>query len=487
LIPIQGRTLSGFLFLSAVLFATACHAETEYATFESFYQPGWSPMWWLAGLAALVGAGAIFFTGGTASPIVVGIGTWIGGLMGFSGIAATNAGLALLGGGSIASGGFGIVGGAALLTAALTFSTEVVIDYGSGKAMSAYSYSKFSELSKDMTSLPLPKNKTGPDSYKAALEVLEQVDDKEPIMAASNQQIIEQAVEKLSSSRSRAASDTDQLREESLLALLMFLKNDYSGAKTASNTAYALAHRLEQKATLPAFIYSTAVLYDTKPDVDFALRFFAYSVTNEETPLTPLLFAIILDRAMYRMNDGAVTTEFLDRLFNLSKHFDHDKRKAAIQLGILNRYFIRLKLEQQAIITLARSESQRIRGNKKTLDDVNRSLANYKIMLLTSRSIVDGQYIDVSGKIKDRWVDRDWEKKWLEKLENQKQLWAAYDAGTPALEGLVHELEAYQQALAKPAGTQVNQVFTQTHLWLIALFTFILGMLAYRRIGLRRS
>ena len=41
-------------------------------------------------------------TGGLAAPF---IGTAIGGAMGLSGIAATNAGLALLGGGSLASGG----------------------------------------------------------------------------------------------------------------------------------------------------------------------------------------------------------------------------------------------------------------------------------------------------------------------------------------------------------------------------------------------
>ncbi len=73
-------------------------------------------------------------------------------MMGLSGIAATNAGLALLGGGSIASGGFGIIGGTALLTAALSFGTDVVIDYTIGKAVSDYKYSNLVENSK--TCLP---------------------------------------------------------------------------------------------------------------------------------------------------------------------------------------------------------------------------------------------------------------------------------------------------------------------------------------------
>ena len=48
--------------------------------------------------------------------------------MGYSGAAATNAGLAPLGGGSIASGGLGVVGGTALLVTALEFTTAVAID-----------------------------------------------------------------------------------------------------------------------------------------------------------------------------------------------------------------------------------------------------------------------------------------------------------------------------------------------------------------------
>lgn len=54
---------------------------------------------------------------GVAASMVAGpiIGAWIGELAGFSGAAATSYGLALLGGGSLASGGLGMAGGSALL------------------------------------------------------------------------------------------------------------------------------------------------------------------------------------------------------------------------------------------------------------------------------------------------------------------------------------------------------------------------------------
>jgi hypothetical protein len=61
------------------------------------------------GVAALGAAGA-----SVAAPV---IGTAIGGAMGLSGVAATNAGLAWLGGGALAAGGYGMAGGTVLLGA----------------------------------------------------------------------------------------------------------------------------------------------------------------------------------------------------------------------------------------------------------------------------------------------------------------------------------------------------------------------------------
>ena len=144
------------LLVIVCLLPDITHAATEYATFASFYKEASSVGWVLAAVIALITGAVIIFTGGTASPLVAGIGTWLGGMMGLSGIAATNAGLALLGGGSIASGGLGIVGGTALLTAALTFSTEVVFDYSIGKTVSEYNYSDLAKQSKTMVTLPLP-------------------------------------------------------------------------------------------------------------------------------------------------------------------------------------------------------------------------------------------------------------------------------------------------------------------------------------------
>lgn len=71
-------------------------------------------------ISAIATIGITYVTAGTGTVAAAGaiskfIGTMLGSALGYSGIAATNAGLAMLGGGSLASGGFGVLGGIAVL------------------------------------------------------------------------------------------------------------------------------------------------------------------------------------------------------------------------------------------------------------------------------------------------------------------------------------------------------------------------------------
>jgi hypothetical protein len=341
------------ILLSLLTVAWSANAQTDLATFESFYESDSSILWLLAIGLAIIGGGLVYVSGGTATPVVTGIGTWIGGMMGLSGIAATNAGLALLGGGAIASGGFGIIGGTTLLTFALTFGTQVVIDYGINKAVVAYDYSKFAELSQKMTTLPLPKNEKGPTSFKNAMKVIKQVDDKASVLEANTQQLVSQAITELKAGKTSSASEQDVLREQSLLALLSFIKNDYREAKKASETAYDIALRQGQKATLPAFILATSSLYDSVPDFERSFGLFSYAVTNEKDyVIRALLFATFLDRVWYRLDEGSISSDVLKRINDLSETFNYQKEKAVIQEVILSRYFMRIKLLQQKILSL---------------------------------------------------------------------------------------------------------------------------------------
>ena len=186
------------LFLLPLHFS---HAAPD-ATFASFYKESLALSPWtvlfvtalaIGGAIAILSAGVT--TGGAgAPPVAIAVGTWIGNLMGFSGAVATNVGLALLGGGSIASGGFGMAGGAVLVNTALLFSTTIVFDYAVPEVISGYNYKRLQDLSANMPTLPLPINMSGSDSYRAAVDLLRSANSQEPYFTAENREVIEKSI-----------------------------------------------------------------------------------------------------------------------------------------------------------------------------------------------------------------------------------------------------------------------------------------------------
>ena len=190
-------------------------------TFREFYRdsriPGW-PMWVIASIVTIAAATAVVLTGGAAAPpLVVAFGTWIGGMMGLSGAAATSAGLALLGFGSIASGGLGMVGGATLLTAAMTFSTDVAAGYAIEHVVSEVTYRRLLEKSRQLPTLPIPINEAGLDSYRAALRVLESINEDEPLVFPENQAVIREAIRTALQHGTHDAGDTSDPEDLSIL------------------------------------------------------------------------------------------------------------------------------------------------------------------------------------------------------------------------------------------------------------------------------
>lgn len=451
--------LIGCLFLLPEL----SNAATEYSTFNSFYFQPLNPIWIIAGAsaAAVLGVAFIIFTGGTASPAVASMGTWLGGLMGYSGIAATNAGLAMLGGGSIASGGLGVLGGTALLTAAFSFSTTAVVDYAATKAVEIYDYSKFVDSSKKMATLPLPKNTSGPESYEAGMKVLEKANNEESLFTNHNQAIIQEAIKTIRLPIKDKLSGAEKSREQSLLGLLHFTSNNYVLAKDQSASAYNLAINGGKKATFPAFIYATSMLYDLKPDFNKSLSFFKYSLVNEpHNPITPLLFRIYLDRMMYRINDGYLNPIAIDKVYALSGSLPYNDRKALIQsgyLGLIDHYFFLIKREQQKIIIFTDGNKE-IKDSPKTLVEVKNSLKYYKLLLTSLNLKLDDQSKQLDSRIKrqpkffDKLRDKDlkdWEIKWNKKIIESRTLWSSYFNGIAGLESQVRELERHQAELER--------------------------------------
>jgi len=426
------------------MFPLEGYAE-EYATFASFYKSSNSIGWLLAIIFAFIAGAVIYFTGGTASPIVTSIGTWIGNMMGLSGIAATNAGLALLGGGSLASGGLGIIGGVSVLTAALSFGTDIVIDFTAGYVKTKYQYSKFSEHSKFMTTIPIPLNDKGPKSYIAAIKILEdKISSKESIYSNYNQNIIKQALQTLNDTDdstlfSNNIAIGEKSKKEALYSVLYFLLNEYKISKEHALASIISARKADKRRTLPAFIYAVSSLYEENYDFNRITKdYFRYSILAEpDNPIIPLLFSIYLDRMMYRFNDGFLTASSLQIISNIAME-DSIKDKISILCPIiLSRYLIRLKIEQQKISSLALTENKTIKNSPKTLSTIISSLEEYETLLQGSNLLIEN------------WLfgENDLDNEEKEKAHEFYSLLQLYYKDKARLSNLIDDLKGYQSIL----------------------------------------
>ncbi|NOZ91528.1 MAG: hypothetical protein GXO60_09620 [Epsilonproteobacteria bacterium] len=446
---------------------------TEDMTFESFYKESSTIGWIAAAVGAVIAVATIFFTGGTASPIVAGIGSWIGGMMGLSGAAATNAGLALLGGGSIASGGLGIVGGTALLTAALSYSTDIVFDYTVGTAVSTYNYNKFSEQSKNMTTLPLPKNSDGCDSYEEAMDILENINEEVSISNSSNQQIIQKAI--IAANKVEKDIDKDDLaKNEALLALLNFITNNYEKAKQHALKSINLSKKIDTKYTLPAFIYATSSMYDETFNFDEITNdYFKYSIINEpDNPIIPLLFSIYLDRMMYRFNDNYLKPNALNKVFTIASNKAIEDKKIQNYIIILSRYIIRLKIEQQKISSLTTTANETIKNSVKTLYITKESIKNYTSLINGAEKI-----IDTFPKLENDEEN----KENLEKIKTFSNLITEYKNDKDRLKNLIDSLEKYQQNSSKKT-IKKEEFYNNYYIYIILGFLLLLiAFLFYKK------
>jgi hypothetical protein len=470
------------------------------STFASFYHQGPWVNWLWSGLAAAVVGILVFigwpFLGPVMTATIGSIGTSIGSLMGLSGIAATNAGLALLGGGAIASGGFGIIGGTALLAAALTFSTEVTLDYAIGSAMSEYEASEFVDASLKMMTLPLPVNTSGPDSVRAAGKAMESsnvwdawectknfpksVDKLKQCMATkqkSQHQLVRDALAVMKTHR-KPLSGANAERENAMYALLHFLNNNYIDAKRYAIKAYKQSVKSAGTPTLPAYIYAASLLYDEVPNLNESIAKFQYSITSEpNNPLTPVMFSALLDRLSFRLNDGAVGVDTLDRISKFAAILPDDVRKLAIQQTLLSHDLMQIKLSQQRVLSLTGSQNTTIRENPRTLKVVKRALQDHARLLETGSALLARQDSLIKHLSRDKpwWEDvrhgknpfknvkeilktQDWPKT----LRKFRAAWTSYQRSQKYLEDRVARFE---KELAEAKRTSLPPESTERDSW----------------------
>ncbi len=410
----------------------------EAGTFANFYAEsnmfGWVSII-LISVSTIIAGVAIFFSAGTASPIAVGVGSYIGTLMGYSGVMATSAGLALL-------------GGATIITGALTFGTGIVVDYQI--TQNSYDQDQFLKYSKEMLTLPIPVNKNGSNLYENTLQILAQID-KESLYSSNNQQIIQEAIYYIDKKIwSSFLSDEENIRINALQSLLYMLTNDYAKAKKLANYAIKQARRIKIKRTLPAFIYAISSLYEKNVNIQKITKdYFSYAILAEsDNRLIPLLFSIYMDRIMYRFNDSLANESHLRQLVDIADEKSIKKYAVANLTLIVVRYFTRLKLEQQVITSLAQNIT--IKDNPETLDKIKKAFINYK-NLLNGTFQISQSFLSLEINAEER-----------QKTDEFIYLYNQYNNDKNRLENVIAELENYQ-INSMQANLDQSQIINQFH------------------------
>lgn len=479
--------LLGVFAVSLICISVAQAADGP-ATFVSFYEAKWTIDWVWAGLAALL-VGILVFIGAPVigpimAPAITAIGTSIGGLFGLSGIAATNFGLALLGGGALSAGGWGVLGGTTLLAATLTFGTEVVIDYSLGSLTTAYDQKKFEADSRTLMTLPFPRMKGDTDSVEAAIEELQPKTFKDAWVCIqkrpdsldvfkgcmAGQQIppglrVKNAIARMKRHKpTPKITMVDDEQRRTMLALLYFIDNDYQSAKREAKQAYALGLKNKHQPTLPAFIQSASQLYDESPSFRDSFARFEYVVKAEpDNALTPLLFATYLDRLSYRLNEGTARLADLKRIAGLAESLPSDERKMIVNHILLTHDLMQAKVNQQRIISLTGTTNQTVRSNPNTRSVVKAALNDYGVVLTHAGSMVQKQESLLSALRKgDSWWQRVKKKagdllgkedpymEQQESLRKFKDSLAQYKSGVADLTARVRKFEQELDAAKRP-------------------------------------
>ena len=440
------------LALAMLLLPAVAAAAGSELTFESFYKEDNAIFWVRAALAAVAAGALLFFAVGAATPVVASIGTWVGGLMGYSGAVATNAGLALLGGGSIAAGGLGMAGGAALLTAALTFGTEVVVDASISKAQTAYDYAAFTKLTQNMATLPLPKNDSGPPSIQAAYKFLKSINEKADLRSAENLVIISKALDVALDTPDPGLNDGDNARKKTFIALLQLTLGRPREAQLAASAAYGIGERAQLPASMPAFLLAVTMLHDEQPDVTRATNLLKQAITVEPSnPLTPLLFSMFSDRLLARVADGTLPASAGSDMVCLLRTLPNDERSAAIHTAVATRVIVAVKLEQQHLLALRDTHNDTMLSSPVTVEKAQGAVAAYQVLLAQLDLVLQSGERQIDEKLGEHLSPR-WGKQWSSQWMRFYALSGQYHGNTSVLIAARDRIQArYQARLAKPA------------------------------------
>ncbi len=364
----------------------------DHGTFDTFYQKNIGVWGWIGiGAAVVIGVVVAIYTLGSGVPAwCAAVGTWIGGTLGLSGAAATSAGLALLGGGSLAVGGWGMAGGVAVLVAAATFSGEVIVGYSIEKAINAYSDRQFAKDCRLMLHLPMPVNTKGGNAYQAAQHDIEgKIKTDKPISEGDNQQVIRDAIEKLIAATSEETNPMRKMKDETMLALLYWVTGKPDKASERATSAIQIAdkwneekwlHNFAATPTIAKFIRAVNQLERGETDSTFAD--FEYAILQEPgNKLIPLLFGIYLDRLMELYHYDQVGVDHLRRVAIIANDPTIERHSPTIAVMLMGRLSVEIKRCQQDIFVVTQSIDDAVKNNERVNEKLQSTLDRYKELI----------------------------------------------------------------------------------------------------------
>lgn len=382
------------IIVSIIIFNDSSFAK-DYASFKSFYKESMFKSWVIGGTLAVAGVVLVFITTGAAAPFVGTIGSAIGGLMGLSGAAATSAGLAWLGGGALAVGGFGVFGGTVLLTAIFEGTILGGTQYINYK-MNEKSYAELCEQVKDYPNLPPIVNNSGPEEIDVIVRLFkEHYNLNELPSSKENQDTIRVAISRINKYEPekdafyKVGYDTiirhEQLRINTLKAILHFMANDYKGAYQYVMNARSYHESVEDdgKISVLDFIYAVSGLIAKEIDIKTSLSRFRMAIKAEpDNRMIPLLYSIYISRV------GAmdcVSIDFIREIGELCELINDRKIRSIVSIQVATASLTKI-WDAQQIIRLISDNSDNLDMDTKKFAE--KAYNDYKSFLSYANSFI---------------------------------------------------------------------------------------------------
>ncbi len=389
-------------------------AAGDPASFESFYATDSSISWAWVAAGALVAGGVVLATGGTASPLVAGIGTWVGNMMGLSGIAATNGGLALLGGGSLAAGGLGMAGGAAAISFTMSLVGGAGLDMAVNRITEAQQQQMMADASARMTTLCPPVNGEGSDAYRAAFEIVNEFkicEESVDVDAEAFHSAVKEAIQVLKNRKTNEDID-ESVKEDTLLGLLYFIDNDYLRAYTMATLAIDQARSQGQDMGLAEYILAVSSLYRRTPNYPEITRKYLKNALLEDpkNPLMIQLLSIYTERSLLAVAAGKVPLAETSALLDVLGDPHLKTWQARVALILLPYYVDTARDLRRRLGDLENTVNPVLKKAPQTLARIKELRGEYEEILLSGKTLIMALDAGLDRLIKENGFDKDQEK-----------------------------------------------------------------------------